>query len=372
MSQPVPFVDLRRTLAPVDTQLRAAFDRVLGHARFVLGPEVADYEAALARYVGLPHAVGVSSGTDALLATFLALDLPPGSDVLLTPFTFISTATSVLRAGLRPVFVDLPADGFHPEAADFERAWTDQTRAVAVVHLYGQALPLDDLAALCRKRGAALVEDCAQAIGARHADGRHVGSHGVAGTFSFFPAKNLGALGDGGAVVTADEALDRQVRAVRQHGCKIHYRYDRLGGNFRLDALQAALLGVLLPQLDGWLQRRRDNAAHYARALGPLSRDRPDQLRLPVIEAGHACNQYVVRSTRRDALAAALKQAEIGHAIYYPSSLHIHPALAAARPEGVFPNTERCCAEVLALPIYPGLRADERERVVEVVTRTLS
>ncbi len=368
---PVPFVDLARVLAPHRPALRAAFERMLDHARFVLGPEVSDFEASLARYVGLDHAVGVSSGTDALLASFMALDLQPGDEILLTPYTFISTATSVLRAGLRPVFVDLAPGRWHPEVAQFEAAWTPRTRGVLVVHLFGEPVELDELAALCSARDAELIEDCAQAIGGRFADGSHVGSKGRGGTLSFFPAKNLGAFGDGGAVLSGDEEFTRKVRAIRQHGCEVRYRHDRLGGNFRLDAMQAAMLGVLLPRLDDWVARRTDNARHYTAALSEAAAAGAGGLILPADHPGHAWNQYVIRLQQRDAVRQRLTDAGIGTAIYYPGALHQQPALAAADPATQMPEAERCCAQALALPVYPGLSRDERDHVVAALLDAL-
>ncbi len=369
--QTVPFVDLARVLAPHRPALRVAFERMLDHARFVLGPEVTGFEASLSQYVGLDHAIGVSSGTDALLATFMALDLQPGDEVLLTPYTFISTATSVLRAGLRPVFVDLPAGQWHPDCVGFKAAWTPRTRAVLVVHLFGEPVEIDDLTALCAARQVTLIEDCAQAIGGRFADGSHVGSKGLAGTLSFFPAKNLGAFGDGGAVLTADEALARRVRAIRQHGCEVRYRHDRLGGNFRLDALQAAMLAVLLPELDGWVAKRTNNARHYSERFAEAAKASAGALKLPADHPGHAWNQYVIRLRDRDAVRDRLSQAGVGTAIYYPVALHEQPALAQAQPARHLPESERACREALALPVYPGLTESERDHVVRALLDAL-
>lgn len=363
---PVPFVDLRRAQAPLKDELRAAFERVIGHAGYVLGKEVATFEAALCAYTGHEHAVGVSSGTDALLATFLALDYLPGSEVITTPFTFISTASSVLRAGLSPVFADLGPDSFAPDKSAIERCITPATKAVLVVHLYGEPLELQAIKALCDEHGLDLIEDCAQAIGARHADGAHVGTVGRAGTLSFFPAKNLGALGDGGAVLTNDAELAKRVTAIRQHGCTIKYRYDRLGGNFRLDALQAAMLSVLLAHLDGWIAERARNADRYRQLLKPAK-----SLILPVAQLGHCHNQFVLRTPQRDTVAAALQAAQIGHAIYYPHPLHTQPMFCADGPAPSLPNAEQRCTEVLALPIAPGLTDTELQRVAQVVNAAL-
>ena len=359
---PIPFVDLVAMQRQSHDALRQAFDRVLQHGRYVLGPEVEAFEQQLSGYTGACCAVGVSSGTDALLATFLALDYAPGDEVLTTPFTFISTATSILRAGLRPVFVDVAEDGLHPDAASLEAAIGPRTRAILVVHLFGAPLDLGAIRQLCDERGLDLVEDCAQAIGARGADGKHVGTTGHVGTFSFFPAKNLGALGDGGAVITHDQALAARVRSIRQHGCVVKYRHDRLGGNFRLDALQAALLQVLLPRLDGWVEQRRANAQRYDTLFAAAN---IPQLTTPAAVPGHTYNQYVIQSPRRDRLQQALTAANIGCAVYYPSPLHVQPALAAANPPASLPVAERLCRQVLALPIAPGLREDQARRVVE-------
>ena len=332
----VAFFDFARVLAPLQPALHEALQRCLTHGQFVLGPEVKRFEGELAAHTGHTQAVGLSSGTDALLATFLALQLTagphaplqPGDDVLTTPFTFISTATSVLRAGLRPVFADLAPGSFSPGLAQWQAARTPRTRAVLVVHLFGEPLELSELKAWCDAEGLVLIEDCAQAIGARFASGQHVGTAGLAGALSFFPAKNLGALGDGGACLTQDAALAKRVTEVRQHGCAVRYFHDHLGGNFRLDALHAAFLSVLLPQLDGWVAARRAHAERYLEAFAPLASQ--SLLVLPTPQPGHAWNQFVIRTAHRDVLQAALQQAGIGSAVYCPSALHQQGALAAA------------------------------------------
>ncbi len=372
---PVPFYDAARALMPYREALHDALQRCLEHGTFVLGPEVQRFEQSLANYLGLPHAVGVSSGTDALLATFLALQtdhgaatpLQPGDEVLTTPYSFIASATSILRAGLRPVFADLAPGQFHPGAAEFERAWTPKTRAVLAVHLFGEPLDLAPIQALCEARGAVLVEDCAQSIGAQFADGNHVSTKGIAGCFSFFPAKNLGALGDGGAVVTKHDGLAAKLREKRQHGQAKRYQFETLGGNFRLDALQAAFLGVLLPHLPAWLEDRRRRAYNYLTQLGDFAKRHPDRLQLPADVPGHAWNQFVIRSGQRDRLQQALKDAGIPTQIYYPSALHQQGALAAAQPPAHLPQAERACTQVLALPIAPGLTAAEEQRVIDAI-----
>jgi len=371
----VPFFDMARLIAPVRGELHAALDRCLDHGTFVLGPEVQGFEGRLARHLDIGHVVGVSSGTDALWLTFLALQqhagdaapLQPGDEVITTPFSFISTATSVQRAGLRPVFADLAPGTFSPGVDEIDRVWSRRTRAVLVVHLFGEPLDLSQIRKLCSARGAVLVEDCAQAIGARHPSGRSVGTTGIAGCFSFFPAKNLGALGDGGAVITGDADLAARVREKRQHGQAMRYQFAHLGGNCRLDALQAAFLAVLLPHLDGWVAERRANAQRYLLALGQIARLRPDLLRLPRDQPGHAWNQFVVRTNDRARLRAALGAAGVQTQIYYPSALHQQGALASSRPPDQLPVAEATCQEVLALPVAPGLSQAAAQRVIQAV-----
>lgn len=374
----VAFFDFARVLQPLQPALHEALQRCLTHGQFVLGPEVKRFEGELTSYIGLPHAVGLSSGTDSLLAIFSALQLTagqhaplqPGDEVLTTPYTFISTATSVLRAGLRPVFADLAPGEFSPGLAQWQAARTAKTRAVLVVHLFGEPLDLAELKAWCDAEGLVLIEDCAQAIGAKFADGSHVGTAGLAGALSFFPAKNLGALGDGGACLTADAALAKRVTEVRQHGCAVRYFHDHLGGNFRLDALHAAFLSVLLPQLDGWVAARRSHAERYLAELAPLAA--AGKVVLPDSVPGHAWNQFVIRTECRDAVQAALQQAGIGSAVYYPSALHQQGALAAAKPPAVMAEAERACREVLALPVYPGLTEAEQTEVLTVLSEALA
>ncbi len=374
MPTPVPLFDLSRVLMPHRPALHAALERCLTHGIFVLGPEVAQFEKQLATYLGTPQAIGLSSGTDSLLATFLALisqgRLQPGDEILTTAFTFIASATSILRAGLRPVFVDIAPGHFHPQIADYEQAWGPKTRGVLIVHLFGEPQPLDEIAQLCADNNGVMIEDCAQAIGAVQPDGRAVGTRGLAGTLSFFPAKNLGTLGDGGAAYTADPELGQRIREIRQHGMAAKYQHQHLGGNFRLDALHAAFLAVLLPELGGWIAARRQHAARYTHEFKTLS-DR-GLLTLPGTIPGHAWNQYVIRTPHRDRVKAHLDSLSIGNAIYYPSALHVQGALRTANPPAALANTDRACQEVLALPIYPGLQEYEQALVIQAVTDALN
>ncbi len=349
--RPIPFFDSVREHAPIRDDLEAAFHRVLASGRFVLGSEVSAFERELARWLGVRRVVGLSSGTDALLVGLMALGVGAGDEVVTTPFTFFATAGAIVRLGARPVFVDIAAEGFHldPEAASASVG--PRTRALIPVHLFGEPCPVPPV-----PDRVAVVEDAAQAIGAAPL-------RGVAGVLSFFPAKNLGALGDGGALYTDDVALAERVEMLRVHGARPKYWHHRVGGNFRLDAIQAAWLRVKLPRLHEQLNARRRHAAIYREMLSDLP-----ELRLPRDAPGHTYNQFVVRTEARDRLRDALEARGIGTAVYYPRPLHLQPCFAdLGHREGAFPRAERACREVLALPIAPALREEEVRRVAEAI-----
>ena len=350
----IPFVDLQARHRPLQSSLAAAAARVLAGGRFILGPEVKAFERELAATLGVTSAVGVSSGTDALLAALLALGIGPGDEVVTTPYSFFATAEAIVRLGARPVFADVEPDTLNLDRGAVASRLGARTRAVLVVHLFGRPAPLGDLRELCAPIGPPILEDAAQAIGARG-----VGS-AAAATLSFFPSKNLGGFGDGGAVLTNDTQLAETVRQLRSHGALEKMRHQRIGGNFRLDELQAALLRVELPHLGAWTAARRRVAALYGDRLAGLP------IRLPPPDDGCVWNQYVVRAPadRRDALRRHLDLQGVDSAVYYPIPLHLQPALAflGHRP-GDFPNAERAAAESLALPIYPGLTEDAIARV---------
>jgi dTDP-4-amino-4,6-dideoxygalactose transaminase/acetyltransferase-like isoleucine patch superfamily enzyme len=359
----VPLLDLAAQNGPLEPALRAAFQRVLASNHYILGPEVERFEAALCQQLGFAHAITVSSGTDALLLALMALELQPGDEVITSPFSFFATAGCIARVGARPVFVDIDPVSFNLDASLVAAAITPRTRAVLPVHLFGQAAALTSLAALCEREGLALIEDAAQALGATER-GRPVGSVGSFGCFSFFPSKNLGGFGDGGLVVTSDARLAERARVLRAHGGKPKYHHQLLGGNFRLDALQAALLSVKLPHLPHYAEARRAHAQFYDQrfaALAPLVTPR-------ALGPGHVYNQYVVRTTARDPLRAALTEARIGSEIYYPRCLHEQPCFAAlGYRSGDFVEAERAAREVLALPVFPELRPEQREHVARTV-----
>jgi dTDP-4-amino-4,6-dideoxygalactose transaminase len=360
----IPMLDLARLHAPLAAELRSAFDETLASGRFIGGPAVERFEERLAAHVGARFAIGTSSGTDALLAALMALGVQPGDEVITTPFTFFATAGCIARLGALPVFTDIEPAGFHVDPAEIEARITARTVGVVPAHLFGACAAVDAIRAIARRRGLWVLEDAAQAIGAAHR-GKAAGTFGVAGALSFFPAKNLGALGDAGAAVTDDPALADRIRLLREHGAARKNHHEAIGGNFRLDALQAALLSVELAHLAGWEERRRRVARIYAEALAGVG-----DLVLPTEAAGdrHVFNQYVVRTSRRDALAGALDAAGVGFAIYYPTPLHLQPCFAhLGHRAGELPNAERACREAIALPIDPLLTEDEQATVFSAV-----
>ena len=367
----VPFIALDRLHSPLRQAMLEAVARVVDSGVFIGGPEVEALEQELAQRLGVRHAVGVSSGTDALLVSLMALGVGPGDEVITTPMSFFATAGSIARLGARPVFADIDPATYTLDPAQVQRALTPQTRAIVPVHLFGQLAPMGALRALADAHGVALVEDAAQAIGASGPQGR-AGALGELGCFSFFPTKNLGALGDGGLVTTQDDALAARVRALGRHGAQGKYHHPMLGGNFRLDAMQAALLRVKLPHLERWQARRRELAARYDQALATRA-----ELTLPWVRPGHhhTFHQYVVRlpsASQRDALRARLSRAGVETMIYYPQPLHVQPCFQAlGYRDQDCPQATRACEQVLALPIWPGLTDQEQERVITALEQAL-
>lgn len=363
--KPVPLFDLTRQWLEIQDEVRAAVERVFATQQFILGPEVAAFEQECAAYLGVKRAVGVTSGTDALLASLMCLGIGPGDEVITTPFTFFASAGVIWRLRARPVFVDIDPRDFNMDPEALRAAITPRTRAIIPIHLFGQACDFDAIAAAAGD--IPIVEDCCQSIGTTY-KGRATGGLGTFGCFSFFPTKNLGAFGDGGLVTTDDEALAERMVDMRVHGMRPRYVHHFVGGNFRLAALQAAILRVKLPRLDGWIARRRAGAAHYRRLLddaGLSGYVRPPE---DIPDRGHTYHQYVVRAERRDALREHLTRQGLGTEVYYPIPLHLQRCFAElGYREGSFPVSELACREVLALPIFPEVRPDERERLVEAM-----
>jgi dTDP-4-amino-4,6-dideoxygalactose transaminase len=367
----VALLDLKRQWEQVEADVRAQLERVLREQSFILGPIVQEFEAAVARYAGVQHAVGVASGTDALLLALRALDLQPGDEVITTPFTFFATAGTIHNAGGRAVFVDIDPATFNLDPAAVERAVTPRTRAIVPVHLFGLMAPMAPLREVARRHGLFLLEDSAQSIGARQVvDGewKATGQLGHATAFSFFPSKNLGGYGDGGMVVTDDAAFAERVRRLRTHGGVKMYHHDEVGFNSRLDTLQAAVLLAKLPYLDRWSEARRAHAAWYDARFAAL--EEAGFVRRPLVPEGNESvyNQYTLRVRDRDALRAHLQAQGIGCSVYYPVPLHLQPCFAyLGYGPGDFPESERAAGEVLSIPVYPELAADEREQVAEAI-----
>lgn len=362
----VPALDLKAEFAMIGRDVRAAIDEVLESQLFVMGPAVADLEQRVALYCECKEGVGLSSGTDALLVALMALGIGVGDEVVTSPYTFFATAGAVARLGARPVFVDIDPVTYCIDPHHVEAAITPRTRAMIPVHLYGQCADMDPLLALAKERGIPVVEDAAQAIGATYR-GRKAGSLGDIGCFSFFPSKNLGAYGDAGLTTTNDAELASAMRVLRQHGAQPKYFHKRIGGNFRLDTIQAAILRAKLPHLEGWHARRNEIASRYAELLSGA-----DALGVPVVAPGrgHVFNQYVVRIAggRRDAVAARLRDAGIDTAVYYPRPLHLQECFSyLGYVTGSMPEAERAAAETLALPMHPFLSYAQVERVAEQI-----
>ena len=367
----MPLLDLGAQNGPLRNEILQAITRVIDSQRFIMGPEVEALERELAVRLGIAHAVGVSSGTDALLVALMALGLGPGDEVVVPTYSFFATAGSVSRVGATPVFVDIDPATFNLAPAAVAAAITPKTRAIMPVHLFGLCADMTPLAEIAAQAGVPIIEDAAQAIGAGYG-GRRAGQFGEAACLSFFPSKNLGAFGDGGLVATNDAALADEVRLLRNHGMKPKYVSHRVGGNFRLDALQAAVLRVKAPHLDEWSAARRRNADRYRTLFGEYHLD--GVVDLPIEPAGchHVYNQFVIRTERRDGLQAHLTSRRIGTEIYYPLPLHRQPCFATIVDHArSLPHAERAAATSLALPIYGELSADQQRHVVASIAEFL-
>ncbi len=363
----IPMLDVPAQNAPLMEALEEAAARVIRSGRYILGPEVEEFEREVAELIGVEHAIGVSSGTDALLVALMSLGIGPGDEVITTPFTFFATGGCIARVGARPVFVDIDPETYNLDPILVEEAITQQTKAIMPVHIFGQPCDMKLLQVLARQHEISIIEDAAQAIGAEAEIGP-VGGLGHYGCFSFFPSKNLGGFGDGGLVATNHAELAERARVMRVHGGKPKYHHAVIGGNFRLDPMQAALLRVKLPHLGEWTALRRQNAMAYdvLFAKADLPRER---LSLPVRRSeGHVYNQYVIRTDRRNGLIQHLKNHNIDTAIYYPVPLHLQRCFAhLGYHDGSLPVAEHAAEEVVALPIFPELGDHRQHRIVETV-----
>lgn len=363
----VPLLDLKGQYQALKPDIDAAIGRVVESQYFINGPEVAGLEEEVAEYCGASHCIGVSSGSDALLVALMALNVGPGDEVITTPYTFFATVGAIRRLGATPVFVDIDPVSYNINPEAVAGQITDRTKAIIPVHLYGQCAEMGPILDVAGRRGIPVIEDAAQAIGSEY-HGRRAGSMGTVGCFSFFPSKNLGAFGDGGAVTTNDSALADRIRILRNHGAQPKYYHKFVGGNFRLDAIHAAVLRVKLKHLDDWTASRQNNAAFYDAAFAELGLPTETLSTPTVVQSRHIFNQYVLRSDRRDALMAHLKANGIGCEIYYPLSLHEQDCFSdLGYDHGDFPESERAAASTLAIPIYPELTDPQKQAVVNAV-----
>lgn len=387
---PVPLLDLKGQNGALDAELKAAFERVLYSGHYVMGPENEALEQALASFTGAKYALGISSGTDAILLALMALGIGPGDEVICPTFTFFATAGCVSRTGARPVFADSAAHSFNVDVEDIARRITPRTKAIIPVHLFGQMAAMAEIQALAKEHGLAVIEDAAQALGTTspHLDGQ-AGTIGTFGAFSFFPSKNLGCLGDGGLLVTNDDRLAEKARILRVHGMEPKYYHSFVGANFRLDPLQAAFLQVKLPHYREYTHKRQANAAFYLEQLRDLPGIYPEAaaapetdavvLPAPEAEEGHIWNQFTLRvrgadgsSTRRDAFRTFLAERGVGSEIYYPKPLHTQECFAdTGQAEESFPRAEALARECVSIPIFPELTDAQKEEVVQAIAAFL-
>ncbi len=385
----VPLLDLKAQYSLLKDELNSALLNTAESQYFILGPEVQKLEGEINEYLGSEKAIGVSSGTDALLIALMSIDIQPGDEVIVPTYSFFATAGVVSRLNAIPVFVDCDPVTFNIDPAKIEEKITDKTKAIIPVHLYGQSADMDPIVEIAKEHNLKVIEDGAQAISVQYKDGRSVGTIGDIGCYSFFPSKNLGCFGDGGMVVTMDDELGEKLRIMRVHGGKPKYYHKLIGGNFRLDAIQAGVLSVKLPHLDSWSEGRRQNAALYTKLFveaglaqeeGKIELDEQNRVLLPKaiyknegLKNYHIYNQYVIRVEKRDELIAYLREKEIGCEIYYPVSFHKQECFHdLPSSKDSYPNADFAADHSLALPIYPELSNEQIEFVVTTISEFLS
>ena len=371
----VPLLDLKAHHEPLHKEVMTAIEQTFRSQAFILGPDVAKLEERVASYCQTQFGIGVSSGTDALLIALMAIGISPGDEVITSPYSFFATAGAVARLGGKPVLVDIDPTTYNIDPSKIASAITKKTKAIIPVHLYGQCADMGPILDLAQRHNLKVIEDAAQAIGAEYRDGRRAGSMGTVGCLSFFPSKNLGALGDGGMVVTNDQELAERIKVLRVHGGKPKYYHKMIGGNFRLDTIQAAVLNVKLNYLDDWTQRRQENARRYETLFQQSGLVQKGKVRLPAPvyrESGakhyHIYNQFVLRVPQRDQLMAYLKEKGIGTEIYYPVPFHLQECFQyLGHKIGDFTEAERAAKETIAIPIYPELTAEQQTQVVGAI-----
>ncbi len=360
----IPMVNLKQQYLEIKDEISQGLEAVLDECRFILGPECQAFEQEAARYLGVKHAIGVASGTDALHLALIAEGVGPGDEVITTPFTFIATAEAIRYVGATPVFVDIDPNSFNISPAAIEQAITPKTKAVMPVHLFGQPADMARMQALCERNRLKLIEDCAQSFGAS-IDGKQTGSFGDSAGFSFFPSKNLGAFGDGGLVTTGSERVAEQIKTLRNHGSNRRYQHDVIGYNSRLDEMQAVILRIKLRRIDDYNRRRRYVAHLYSEGLADLPVTAPHEDGIGV----HVYHQYTLLSERRDAVMKALLAADIASAIYYPVPLHKQKVFAEQCAGLALPVAEHVAARCLSLPIYPELEEADIGTIIDVIRR---
>lgn len=358
----IPFFDLKKQYISIQPEIDGATRRVLASGWFILGPETEAFETEFAQYLGVKHAVGVNSGTDALHLAIRALGIGPGDEVITVPNTAVATISAIEMAGAKPVLCDVHQDSMTMDADSFAAVITDKTRAVIPVHLFGQSAALDPIIGIARQYKLAVIEDCAQAHGAKY-QGQRVGSFGDIAAFSFYPTKNLGAYGDGGAVATDDPRLAERVKLLRQYGWKVRYESEISGVNTRLDEMQAAVLRVKLKHLDEWNAARRERAAMYTELLPNKRVQPPAEMKY----GEHVYHLYVTQSNMRDYLSAFMQEREIGTAIQYPTPIHLQTAYQTLAPAGSLPVAEKLAREILSLPLYPELALADVQAVADAI-----
>ena len=364
----VPLLDLKPQYEQIRAEVEPVVLDICQSQAFIMGPKVQECEAAVAAYCRATHGVGMSSGSDALIVALMAEGIGPGDEVITTPYTFFATVGAIARVGAKAVFVDVEPETFNIDGSKLEAAVTARTKAIIPVHLYGQMADMDAVMTVAHQHKLVVIEDAAQAIGAEW-KGRRAGSIGDYGCFSFFPSKNLGCFGDGGLVTMQDAAKARKVTILRNHGMDPKYYHREIGGNFRLDALQAAVVTIKLNYLDGWTKARQANAARYEQLFAQTSVVKSGKVVLPVVKTNrHIYNQFIIRAEQRDGLLAHLRSRDIGTEIYYPVPLHLQDCFRSlGHREGDFPESEKASKETLALPIYPDLTAEMAQWVVEAI-----
>jgi dTDP-4-amino-4,6-dideoxygalactose transaminase len=364
----VPLLDLKAQYQSIKEEVEPAVKEVMESQYFILGPNVKKFEEHIAEYCQTKYAVGVSSGTDALIIALMAADIRPGDEVITTTYSFFATAGSIARLNAKPVFVDIDPATFNIDPAAVEKALTDKTKAIIPVHLYGQTADMEPILKIAEKHNLTVIEDAAQAIGSEYKGGRRAGSLGDMGCFSFFPSKNLGGFGDGGIVTTNNEALYEKLVYLRNHGAHPKYYHKMIGGNFRLDAIQAVVLDIKLKYLDEWTAGREANAEYYRKGIS--ARELNAYVAAPTAQEGyrHIYNQFILRVQNRDALLEHLKRNNIGSEIYYPVTFNNQECFRyLGYAKGAFPHAEKAADETIAIPIYPELTDAQKDYVLDTI-----